>query len=256
MNNTPHSSFLPLPADETIESFRVAGTMAVRALIRELIGARALVTVYAADDTDVFIVTRLLALEADSLELDFEGDAQRLQALLAAPYLTVVGVPGAVKIQFRLKDVEVIPVPGKGGKPAGATLAASVPSEGWRVQRRNAFRVHPPLDDNALVALRLPGNGELKGRLTDISVGGLAISWPPGTAEPELGTRLRHCRIETGGIAPIPCELRVVRVDPAADGQAPIVSCEFEGMPQAVARFVQLYVMDIEKRARAASRKR
>jgi hypothetical protein len=40
--------------------------------------------------------------------------------------------------------------------------------------------------------------------------------------------------------------VRVVRVDPARVH----ISCEFYAMPQAVARFVQLYVMDIERRAR------
>ena len=117
--NTPNSSFLPLPPDETIEPFRVEGTMAVRALVRELIGAGALVTLYAGDDPDSFIVSR----------------------------------------------------------------------------------------------------------------------------------------IEADGIAPIPCDLRVVRVETTDDGQPPVLSCEFEAMPQTVSRFVQLYVMDIEKRARNAMQK-
>lgn len=251
MNTTPHSSFLPLPPDETIESFRVEGTMAVRALVRELIGARALVTLYAGDDPDTFIVTRIVALEADSLELDFDGDTDRLQALLAAPYLTVVGLPGSVKIQFRLDKVEVVQVPGRSGRHAGTVLAALVPAQGWRVQRRNAFRVRPPAEDQAVVAVRLPGLGDFRGALTDISVGGLAANWPAGKA-PALGARLRHCRIEAQGIAPIPCDLRVVRVESAEGARPPVVSCEFDGMPQTVARFVQLYVMDIEKRARKA----
>ena len=252
--NTPNSSFLPLPPDETIEPFRVEGTMAVRALVRELIGAGALVTLYAGDDPDSFIVTRILSLEADSLELDFQGDADRLEALLAAPWLTVLGLAGSVKIQFRLQDAEAVPVPGKAGRPGGMLLAAAVPAEGWRVQRRNAFRVQPPADDQATVALRIAGRGEETGALTDLSVGGLAITWQAGEA-PELGTRLRHCRIEADGIAPIPCDLRVVRVETTDDGQPPVLSCEFEAMPQTVSRFVQLYVMDIEKRARKAMQK-
>ena len=115
--NVPHASFLPLPPDEAIEPFRVEGTMAVRSLVRELLATRALVALFAADDPDVFIVTRILSLEADSLELEFDGDADRRQALLDAPYLTVVGVPGSVKIQFRLENVEAVQVPGKSGPP-------------------------------------------------------------------------------------------------------------------------------------------
>jgi c-di-GMP-binding flagellar brake protein YcgR len=247
--NAPHASFLPLPADEAIEPFRVAGTMAVRSLVRELLAARALVALFAADDPDLFIVTRILSLEADSLELEFDGDADRRRALLEAPYLTVVGAPGSVKIQFRLQNVETVQVPVKSGRPGNLLLTAGVPAEGWRVQRRNAFRVQPPVEDRATVFLRLPAKAEQACALTDISVGGVALTWAAGDP-PALGTRLRHCRIEAEGIVPIPCDLRVVRVDAADGGERPAVSCEFESMPHTVARFAQLYVMDIEKRAR------
>lgn len=247
--NQPHSSFLPLPIDEAIEPFRVDGTMAVRSLVRELLASRALVAVFAADDADVFIVTRILSLEADSLEIELPDDGDLRQLLLAAPYLTVVGTPGSVKIQFRLQDVEALQATGKAGRTGSTTLVAAIPAEGWRVQRRNAFRVQPPAEDNALVYLRQPGEPEQAGVLTDVSVGGLAVAWP-GSEPPALGARLRHCRIEAEGIAPIPCDLRVVRIDATDGSAAPTVSCEFEGMPHAVSRFVQLYVMDIEKRGR------
>jgi c-di-GMP-binding flagellar brake protein YcgR len=86
--------------------------------------------------------------------------------------------------------------------------------------------------------------------LTDLSVGGLSALWQSDKPEPELGSTLRHCRIEATGIAAIPCDLRVVRVDRENDAATAQLSCEFYAMPEAVARFVQLYVMDIEKRAR------
>lgn len=255
MDTKTHSSFLPLHVDESIDAFRVDGTMAVRALVRELIGNRALVAVYAEEDPDTFIVTRILALEADSLEMDFSGDEARLQALLRAPYLTVVGAPGSVKIQFRIAEVEFAGrIIGK-GKDSGGVLTAPLPSTGWRVQRRNAFRVRPPQRDQAVVIFRLPGGVESRGRLTDLSVGGLAAFWQSDEPQAELGTTLRNCRIEANDIAPIPCDLRIVRVDRDGDAAPAHLSCEFYAMPHAVARFVQLYVMDIEKRARLALRK-
>lgn len=249
--NQPHSSFLPLPIDDAIEPFRVEGTMAVRSLVRELLASRSLVAIFAADDPDAFIVSRIVSLEADSLELDFDGDADRRRALLDAPYLTVVGTPGSVKIQFQLRNAEVIQAPTKPGRAGQHLLTATVPAEGWRIQRRNAFRVQPPAEDQAIVVLRQPGQTELSGALTDVSVGGLAVTWPADDPPP-LGARLRHCRIEAQGIAPIPCDLRVVRVEAAPGSGRPTLSCEFEGMPHTVSRFVQLYVMDIEKRARKA----
>src|SRR5690606_5105298 len=110
--------------------------MAVRALVRELLGSRSLVVLYAADDPDVFLVTRPLALEADTVEFDFSGRNDHREALLAAPWLTVVGAPGPVKIQFRVTGAEVVR-PADGVDPDGLErLSALLPSEGWRVQRR------------------------------------------------------------------------------------------------------------------------
>ena len=239
-----------MQVDEALDAFRVEGTMAVRALVRELIGARALIALYAEEQTDTFIVTRILALEADSIEVDFTGDENRLRALLQAPYMTVVGAPGPVKIQFRITEAELAASGEARGATSAGLLTAPLPSSGWRVQRRNAFRVQPPLSDQAIIVFRTRAGSEVRGRLTDLSVGGLGALWESTAAEPELGSTMRHCRIEATDIAPIPCDLRVVRVDKAAEGLQARLSCEFHAMPHSVARFVQLYVMDIEKRAR------
>jgi c-di-GMP-binding flagellar brake protein YcgR len=256
--DTPsHSSFLPMPLDASMEPFRVDGTLAVRALVRELVNARALVMLYAGEDPDTFIVTCIQSLEADAMEIDVTaGDADLVKSLLQAPFVTVVGVAGSVTIQFRLDDMELTNLPADGADGLGsAVLTAAVPSRGWRVQRRNTFRVSPPLKDHAVVAVPLPDDGEVRGRLTDLSVGGLSLLWADATEQPEPGATLRHCRIEANGIAPIPCDLRIVRVDRPDPDQPAQVSCEFHAMPQTVSRFLQMYVMDIEKRARAAARR-
>jgi c-di-GMP-binding flagellar brake protein YcgR len=252
---TLHSSFRPLQPDESDE-FLVEGTMAVRSLVRELLGSRSLVVIYAADDLDVFLVTRIVALEADSVEFDFTGGSEHRDALLAAPFLTVVGTPGPVKIQFRITGAESIPALPSAGPDAGARLSAPLPARGWRVQRRNAFRVRPRPEDGARVVVRAADGGELTGRLTDLSAGGLAFEWPPEQAVPELGATLRHCRMEADGHAPIPCELHVVRVDRGEEDPAARISAEFHAMPHEVSRLVQLYVMELEKRARRDSARR
>ena len=258
MDATLHSSFRPIELDEAAD-FRVEGTMAVRSLVRELLGSRSLVVLYAADDPDVFLVTRLLALEADTVEFDFTGGNDHRDALLAAPWLTVVGAPGPVKIQFRVTAAEVVRPAGVDGPQAGERLSALLPSEGWRVQRRNAFRVRPMPEDEARVTMRIGDGNESSGSLTDLSAGGLSFEWPEGRPIPELGTTLHHCRIETHGRAPIPCDLRIVRIDSPTEAEPPAapvrISAEFHGMPDEVCRSVQLYVMDIEKRARAAQRR-
>lgn len=254
--DTPHSSFLPIALDVSMEPFRVDGTLAVRALVRELYQAHSLVMLYAAEDPDTFVVTCIQSLEADTLEVDVtSGDVDTVESLLRAPFVTVVGVAGSVTIQFRLDDVELTNAPADGvGAGGSVVLSAAVPSRGWRVQRRNAFRVSPPLTDHAVVAVPRPDGGEVRPRLTDLSVGGLALLWDEAGVAPDMGATLQHCRIEARSIAPIPCDLRIVRVDQAQADQPAQVSCEFRSMPQTVSRFLQMYVMDIEKRARSVAR--
>jgi c-di-GMP-binding flagellar brake protein YcgR len=112
------------------------------------------------------------------LEVDVTaGGRGTIQSLLQAPFVTVVGVSGSVTIQFRLDDVEItttcpptVPV-----GQASVVLSAAVPSRGWRVQRRNTFGSRHPAIDEAGVAVPRPGGGEVRTRLTDLSVGGLAL---------------------------------------------------------------------------------
>ena len=42
-------------------------------------------------------------------------------------------------------------------------LIAAIPSHGWRIQRREAFRVEPPAADGAEVAVRVVGHREARG---------------------------------------------------------------------------------------------
>lgn len=243
------TAFLPLTPDDALDVFRIDGTMAVRALVRELIATRSLVTLYAGDNVGPYVVSRVLSLEADTIEFDFDFPEAQRQPLLAAPILTVVGAPGSVKIQFAVTDFEV-------SDPAGgAVLTAPIPAVGWRVQRRNAFRVRPPEVDQAVVVVRRGAGKELATRLDDLSAGGLALLWPAGEPVPELGLTLRHCRIEAEHIDPIPCDLRLIRAPATPDGQPVRISAEFYAMPQAVSRHVQMYVVDVEKRERSDSQR-
>lgn len=241
-----HTTFLPLPFDASIDEHRIEGALGVRSLIRELIDARGLISMFAADSTDDFVVTRVLTVDGDDVEFDFNTDPQREQALLAASHLVVVGLPGSVKIQLRLTSFEVRPA--EAGRPK--VLVARVPGEGWRIQRRNAFRVAPPGHDKATVVIRNPDGGELPCPMIDLSVGGLAAWLPDGQAVAPDGTLWRHCRIEAHGIAPIPCDLKLVRSDKPAPGGRIRLCCEYEKLPSESARRVQLYVIDIETRSR------
>ena len=130
--------FLPMSPQDGLDQFRVSGTMAVRSLLRELQGAREHVVLYAHADDELHLVTRIEGLEANDFRLGFPGDEESLEALLEARSLTLVGLTNAVKIQLDIPAVSLREDEGR------RQLIAAIPSHGWRIQRREAFRVEPP----------------------------------------------------------------------------------------------------------------
>ena len=237
--------FLPMSLADGLDQFRVTGTMAVRTMLRELQNAREHVVLYSADDDALHLVTRIEGLEAQDFRLTMAGSEADIEALMEAGPLTLVGMTGAVKIQLTVSALSLR------DDGHNSQLIAAIPDHGWRIQRREAFRVEPPAADSAEVAVRVVGHREARGRLHDISAGGLCFQWPAGHDLPQVGQPLLHCRIERFRASPLPCDLKVIRIAPSERGDGMLVSCRFQSLPESVGRQVQVYVMDVERRVRA-----
>lgn len=237
--------------------FRIEGAFAVRAVLRELMTRRTLVTIYPEDRVVDALVTRIVHVDADGVEFDASGQARSAQALREARFATGVAFPENVKTQFRLEPLALDegsapPAPGAAAaKSAWTTLRAPVPAEVYRLQRRDAFRVRPPAEDDAHCVQRVNVGRELRHPLVDLSAGGVSIRMSTQEPAPSRGRIWRNSRIETAGALVIPCELVVCGVydDPSLEG-ARRIAFAFHAMPGEVLRRVQMYVIDIEKRLR------
>jgi c-di-GMP-binding flagellar brake protein YcgR len=256
----PHEAPSPIGPDapDALEpQFRIEGALAVRAVLRELMTRRTLVTIYPENRIDDALVTRIVHVDTDGVEFDASGQARSAQALREARFATGVSFPENVKTQFRLEPLtlEEGSAPLATGNPTPGsdwtTLHAPVPSEVYRLQRRDAFRVRPPVEDDAHCVQRLGVGRELRHPLIDLSAGGLSIRMSAEEAAPSRGRIWRHSRIEAAEELVIPCELvvRGVYEDPALEG-ARRIAFAFHAMPSEVLRRVQMYVIDIEKRLR------
>ncbi|MDO4682847.1 MAG: flagellar brake protein [Lautropia sp.] len=244
--NAPLPGYLPLSMDESLAEFRVAGTMGVRSMLRELMSARAPVVLYGHEENHPHLITHVETLEANSFCLHTDAAPAHHDRLLNAHGLTLVGNTGAVKIQLELPSIALK------DDEEGQHLVAAIPTEGWRIQRRNDFRVFPPSTDRASVFFRHADVTEGQGPIHDLSAGGLCFHWPDSLSLPKPGEMLRHCRIERDKAAALPCDLKVIRV---AAGEMPghkLVSCRFQGLPESMSRQIQIYVMDVERRQRNA----
>ncbi len=286
----PHEAPSPIGPDAPgalDPQFRIEGAFAVRAVLRELMTRHTLVTIYPEDRIDDALVTRIVHVDIDGVELDASGQAHGTQALREARFATGVSFPENVKTQFRLEPLtlqEEGPIAAGAAGAAGAaaagaassdassgdaslrhaapataastgtawaTLHAPIPAEVYRLQRREAFRVRPPAEDDAHCVQRLGVGRELRHPLVDLSAGGLSVRVPGDAPAPSPGRIWRHARIETAAGIVIPCELvvRGVYEDPAQEGMRR-VAFAFHAMPSEVLRRVQRYVIDIEKRGR------
>lgn len=246
--------------------FRVEGELAVRAILRELMTRHALVAVYPEGRAEDALVTTIAYVDADGVELDASG-VSPAAALRSAHFAVGVAFPDNVKTQFELRGLSVTeevprarsarganaPVSRHASDAAATTLHARLPAVIYRLQRRDAFRVHPPLEDAARCVRRLGDGNEIAYALFDLSAGGLSVVVPAGESPPSRDELWRHSRIETGSGRTIPCDLLVRRVfeDPSGTG-AHRVAFAFHAPPSEVLRQIQLYVIDLEKRAMTA----
>ena len=89
------------------------------------------------------------------------------------------------------------------------------------------------------------------GRQVVQAAGGLCFYWQASQGALQVGQTLPHSRIERVRAPALPCDLKIIRIG-APDGNGEqLVSCRFEALPEAIARRVQVYVMDVERRVRA-----
>jgi len=258
MSNTTTSPIGPDAPGDLPSRFRVEGEFAVRAVLRELMTRRSLVTLYPEGRVEDALVTRIVHVAPDGVELDASGQPRSAAALRDADFVVGVAFPENIKTQFRLdrlrlSDERVRAMNAEASStPLVTMLQARVPEELYRVQRRESFRVRPPIDDEAHCLQKTGIGRELRHPIVDLSAGGVSIRMAAGETPPAPGRIWRQSRIETAQSLVIPCELvaRGVYDDPPLAHGEQRVGFAFHAMSTDMLRRVQMYVLDIERRLR------
>lgn len=245
MSRTPVDPFRPDPLDSLPAEFRIDGSLGVRAVLRDLMQREAVISLYPGERHDDFIVTHISHVDETGVEFELGEQQASISALSERSSLIGVAFPGRVKTQFQLSGHSVV----AGQTDSRPVLRAPVPDTLWRLQRRDAFRVAPPVEDDARLVRRLAPGEERHYPLTDLSADGLALRLPADEPRPAAGECWPHNRIETADGRIIPCDLMVrhLDADPAGGHR---IGLSFHALPGEVQRQIQLYVIDIDKRAR------
>lgn len=234
-------------AVEDLERYLLHSRVEILALLRVLIERRAPVTVRF-DGGEDFIVSALLAVNPDFEELVFDAAAQDAtnRRLLAAPRLVFGTVLDGVRIQFATQRAAATTF------EALPALRVRLPDSVLRLQRRDHFRIAPPLARPLALDAPDASGARVKLRVLDISCGGAAVALaPPGVAL-QTGELLRGCAIELPEGMRIVFDAEVRSVEPGrAPGGASRCGLRFLNLPGTALAALQRYILRLDRERRA-----
>lgn len=249
----------PEPQSPELEQFTVYARAEIAALLRRLRDAGTPINTYH-DMASGFAVTAVLdVLVADrAVIIDPPSDPSAARHLLAAEHVTFVAFIDNIKLQF---SVEGVVAASWQGAPA---VRIKLPESMMRLQRREFFRVRPPMSKPAMCLIPQPPQLDENGRVItrekqvfeslrvlDLSVGGLALLAYPEKLDLPRGETIEGCFLDLPGVGAIGLSVLVRHVDPVPrDESARRCGCEFTNMSPAARMALQRYVNLIEAEAR------
>ena len=242
------TSPFPEPDSPELDRCKVYSRAEIVGMLRSLRDACVLVTAYFDADPG-FGVTTLLAVDdaGDKVVFDALSVDVAQRRLLAATKITFVGFVEAIKLQFVVRGAHVSMHEGK------PSFSVPIPDQVLRLQRRDAFRVRPPMSKPATCRLPLTaGSGQFEAlRVLDISIGGLAVLTYPEKIDLSAGVLIEGCQLDLPGVGGASVSLRVRHVDTVPrDEKARRCGCEFVKMAPSVQLMLARYVNQLDADAR------
>lgn len=215
---------------------------------------RSRLTVYINEGRSFFPSSIAAVNESEGLFFLDPAEAEEKKALaLGARQITVVANLDRVKIQMRLPALKICEYHGQ------EAFYAAIPESILRLQRREFFRLEPPLATPIHCKLALRQNDSstkiLELPLADISGGGVSLI---GSVEMEQDfprdSLFQDCRLEIPGEGVVQINLRVrktVEVSTSNGLHKLRIGCEFVNLPGTRLAFIERYIARIERERKA-----
>ncbi|MCL2161555.1 MAG: flagellar brake protein [Betaproteobacteria bacterium] len=247
--------------EDGLEEFLLRGRRQILQLLQELIGNHALISVHLFPGGLSFLSTIVtLSEDEEWIFLDASPNETIHRRCLQAERLLCVTQLNKIRIQFRLHNGMEIPFEGH------ATLAAPIPEEILRLQRRDAFRLQVPLSHDLKCILPVqkhehdpqsdhgpPWKRGVEVSVIDISAGGLSLEAPVNKITPIVGDQINGCRLK------LPKNLIAVNLEIRNHGRRILgngkemlrLGCSFIGLPTQAANQIQRYIFQVERELHA-----
>ncbi|WP_265948195.1 flagellar brake protein [Dechloromonas sp. A34] len=250
---------LPIPDfeidhPEVFGQFLLSNPREVNFYLNLLAKRRCILTAYI-DGGHQFFLTSIVGIDEanDSFFLDPSNGSESNTDAQAARQITLVTNLDRVKIQLRLSPLVTAIHQGQ------SVLSAPIPPSILRLQRREFFRLEPPLASPILCKLAIgEANGGLETfelTLSDISGGGVCLIGPTESAgQFARDTLFQQCRLDIPGEGVIQVNLRVRKTVEISDrnGQHSLrIGCEFVSLPGTRLAFIERYITRIERERKA-----
>lgn len=234
------------------EDYRVTDAAERLALLAQLRDSAVPVLLHAADGSS--LRTTLWVVDAAQSRLAFalaaaELPSPQLTPLLEAEEVTAVAYPGSVKLQFDLHGLVLV----RGA--ASAVLQCGLPDELLRFQRRDTFRVCPPVH-SPVAYLRHPAipDMSLALRVLDLSLGGCALRLPDDVPALQPGTRIGGVTIELDPETRLRVELTLQHLTHLGHGSVTRIGCEWQLLRAEDERALQRWIDQAQVRQRLGQR--
>ncbi len=230
--------------------FRVESPREIVKLMRELNESGTPVQMSAPGGAALSTVIWSVDVSAARLSLRADADHPQLHALVETNEVTAVAYLDAVKLQFDLDHVVLV----RGTK--ACALQASLPTQLYRFQRRQSFRVRPHEGGAPSLRLRHPAlpDMQLRLRVLDLSIAGCALLLPDDVPELRAGSVIRGVQLDLQPGVSFIATLTVHHISsirPGSPGQR--LGCELTQMDGEAERLLQRYIDQTQKRRRLLS---
>jgi len=238
------TSPFPEPESPELEQFAVYAKAEIGAMLRNLAEEGVLMTAYFDGDPG-FLVSVILEVNPDFEEVifDYAVDPVAQKTPAGFQHIVFVGFLEHIKVQFVARLAEAMQ---HDNRPA---FRIRLPDSLLRLQRRDFFRVRPPLSKPAkcLVAYGDDGKQYESLRVLDLSVGGLAVMTYPEKFDLPAARLIENCYLDLPGVGSIGVNILVRHIDTLAkDEKARRCGCEFVDMAPASRMMLQRYINQID----------
>ena len=192
--------------EDNSENFRIHSEIDILFILREIMQANSLITVYPNYDSD-FILSSILAIYPDKKQMiiDYGANEKCCQKALQSEKLAIVTTQNRVKIEFVCNQIRKLQFDGQDA------FAINIPESLLRIQRRSHFRITTPIAKPLKCVIPIPGttssNAEVA--LLDISCGGIAVIDQHPVINFEPGTVYNNCQIALPEVGTITVNIQV-----------------------------------------------